>query len=117
MNQTSSLKSFMHYPVMLKEVIKVCSPEKGGLIVDCTYGSGGYTNALLAYPNTKVIALDRDSKVEKFVAKTNKKYKSRFSFHNLKFSEISKAIPKNLKADTVIFDLGLSSIQINAVGN
>ena len=34
-NQTSLLES-SHFPVMLSEVIHICSPKKGGLFVDCT---------------------------------------------------------------------------------
>ena len=56
MKDISSLKTFVHYPVMLKEVINICDAKKGGLFIDCTYGAGGNTNAILSYPNTKVIA-------------------------------------------------------------
>ena len=58
----TSLES-SHFPVMLNEVIKVCSPEKGGNFVDCTFGGGGYSEELLKFPNTKVTALDRDRSV------------------------------------------------------
>ena len=47
-----------------QEVLKICEPEKGGLFIDCTYGAGGYSNALLSFPNTKVIALDRDENTQ-----------------------------------------------------
>ena len=60
MNQISSSKSLDHYPVMLDKVLEICSPQKGGLFVDCTFGSGGYSSAILSSPNTKVIAIDRD---------------------------------------------------------
>ena len=58
--QKSSLVS-THYPVMLSEVIKISSPSQGGLFVDCTFGGGNYSNALLEFPKTKVIGIDRDS--------------------------------------------------------
>ena len=82
MKDISSLKTSPHYPVMLEEVLKICEPEKGGLFIDCTYGSGGYSNALLSFPNTKVIALDRDENTQEYVTKTKKKLKNRFIFHN-----------------------------------
>ena len=113
MKDISSLKILPHYPVMLEQVLKICSPEKGGLFLDCTFGAGGYTNAILSFPNTQVVALDRDLHTKKYADKTKKKYKNRFSFHNLKFSELNKAINKNTKVDFVIFDLGLSSLQIS----
>ena len=59
-NPTSSLE-FSHFPVMLEEVIKICTPSKGGIFVDCTFGGGGYSKKLLKFSKTKVIALDRDS--------------------------------------------------------
>ena len=40
--------------MMLSEIIKVCSPQKGGF-VDCTFGGGGYSKALLNFPKTNVI--------------------------------------------------------------
>ena len=112
MNRTSSSKNLNHYPVMLNQVLQVCEPEKGGLFVDCTFGAGGYSNAILSYPKTKVIAIDRDLAVAKYVEITKKKYKNRFSFHNSKFSELNKVINKNKKVDSIIFDLGLSSLQV-----
>ena len=80
---------------MLKEVINICDVKKGGLFVDCTYGAGGYTNAILSYPNTKVIALDRDPNIKSLAEKTKKNYKNRFFFYNSKFSELNKILSKN----------------------
>ena len=113
MKDISSLGTLPHYPVMLEQVLQVCQPEKGGLFVDCTFGSGGYSNAILSFPKTKVIALDRDSSTQQYVSKTKKKYKDRFIFHNSKFSELDRVINKNTKIDSIIFDLGLSSLQIS----
>ena len=49
-----------HYPVLLKEIISIISPQYGGTFVDCTFGQGGYSKKILEFSNTKVIALDRD---------------------------------------------------------
>ena len=113
MKDISSSKTFFHYPVMLKEVINICDVKKGGLFIDCTYGAGGYTNAILSYPNTKVIALDRDPNIKSLAEKTKKNYKNRFFFHNSKYSELNKILSKNTEADCIIFDLGLSSLQLS----
>ena len=112
MKNFSSPQNIKHYPVMLDEVIDLCNPVKGGNFIDCTYGFGGYSNALLSFPKTKVIAFDRDSQTKKYAEKTKQNYKSRFSFHNKKFSELSKIINDKTKFDVIIFDLGLSSMQI-----
>ncbi len=113
MKDVSSFKDLPHYPVMLKQVLTACEPEKGGLFIDCTFGAGGYSNAILSFPKTKVIALDRDFHTEKYAINTKKKFKNRFKFHNLKFSDLHKVINKKNKADSIIFDLGLSSLQIS----
>ena len=42
-----------HYPVMLDEVIKICSPKNGGIFVDCTFGGGGYSKKYLNFPRQK----------------------------------------------------------------
>ena len=49
-----------HYPVLLKEIISVITPQHGGTFIDCTFGQGGYTNENLKHYDTKVIGLDRD---------------------------------------------------------
>ena len=113
MKDISSFKNSPHYPVMLDQVIELCVPHKGGYFIDCTFGSGGYTNALLSFPNTKVISLDRDKNAVDYASNTKKHFKDRFTFFNEKFRNLDKVIKKNFKADFIIFDLGISSMQIS----
>ena len=108
--QKSSLE-FSHFPVMLSEVINASSPSKGGFFLDCTFGGGGYSKALLAFSKTKVVGMDRDYVVVPEAKKLEKKFKNRFKFYQSKFSQMGEVI--NYKLDAVIFDLGLSSIQLN----
>ena len=109
-NQTSLLES-SHFPVMLAEVVKICSLSKGGIYIDCTFGGGGYSKKILGYPDTKVIALDRDKDILNIAKELEKKNPDRFSFYQKKFSEVDEVV-KNNEVDAVIFDLGLSSIQL-----
>jgi len=95
---------------MLNEVIKISSPHKGGFFVDCTFGGGGYSKSILGYPKTKLIGIDRDKSVTFIAKKLEKKFKNRFQFFQVKFSQIDKILNEN--ADTIIFDLGLSSLQL-----
>ena len=111
MNTQKSSLEFSHFPVMLSEVIKISSPTEGGLFVDCTFGGGGYTSNLLKFPKTTIIALDRDPSVISIAKKIEKKIQKRFKFYQLKFSQIDQILKNNV--DTIIFDLGLSSIQLN----
>ena len=71
-NSTSS-PDYSHFPVMLDEVIKICSPHKGGVYIDCTFGGGGYSKGLLNFSETKVIALDRDGFIQKKKQRIRKK--------------------------------------------
>ncbi len=107
---SSSLET-SHFPVMLNEVIKLSSASEGGFFVDCTFGGGGYSKAILKFPNTKVVGLDRDKAAISLAEKLEKKFKNRFQFYKLKFSQVDTVLKKNV--DTIIFDLGLSSIQLN----
>ena len=107
---SSSLET-SHFPVMLNEVIRLSSASKGGFFVDCTFGGGGYSKAILKFPNTKVVGLDRDKAVISLAEKLEKKFQNRFQFYKLKFSQLDTVLKKNV--DTIIFDLGLSSIQLN----
>ena len=45
-----------HYPVLLNEIISIITPQHGGTFIDCTFGQGGYSNKILSYKNTQVIA-------------------------------------------------------------
>ena len=112
MKDISSFKNLPHYPVMLDQVMELCSPEKGGNFIDCTFGSGGYTNAILSFSGTKVISLDRDAHTKNYASIIKKNFKERFTFYNEKFSNLDKVIKKGFKVDFIIFDLGVSSMQI-----
>ncbi|MBD1150713.1 16S rRNA (cytosine(1402)-N(4))-methyltransferase RsmH [Pelagibacterales bacterium SAG-MED29] len=108
----TSLSELPHFPVMLDQVIKICSPDKGGVYIDCTFGGGGYSKKLLKFSKTKVIALDRDEFIINISKELEKKYPDRFFFHKKKFSEVNTIVEKQA-VDAVVFDLGLSSIQLN----
>ena len=111
MNKNISSLELSHFPVMVNEVLKISSPSKGEKFFDCTFGGGGYSKEILKYPNTYVEAIDRDKKALPIARELEKKYPDRFKFHQIKFSELDK-ISADL-VDTFIFDLGLSSIQLN----
>jgi len=102
-----------HFSVVLDEVIQICSPNnKGQLFIDCTFGGGGYSKELLKFPNIKVIALDRDKSVIKRAEFLKKKFSNQFSFYNEKFSNLDKIIKVESKPDVIIFDVGLSTFQL-----
>ena len=101
-----------HYPVLLNELISIITPEYGGTFIDCTFGQGGYTKKILNFLDTKIIALDRDSESNIKAKEIKEKFKDRFLFKNIKFSELSNLKLKNENIKGVIFDLGYSYTQI-----
>ncbi len=109
MNATINLEK--HFPVLLNELVSIISPLYGGTFIDCTFGAGGYSEKILEEISNNVIALDRDNSVKRFSTKLQTKYKKRFKFYNLKFSNIDQIKDENIKA--IIFDLGYSSNQIS----
>ncbi len=112
MKATISSEPVKHFPVLLKELISIISPQYGGTFIDCTFGQAGYTNKILEFPDTKVIALDRDKQCENKAKLLSKKFDERFFFKNLRFSQLSNLKLKNENIKTVIFDLGYSLNQI-----
>jgi 16S rRNA (cytosine1402-N4)-methyltransferase len=113
MNAILPLEKTKHYPVMLNQVLSIIAPQRGGTYIDCTFGGGGYSKAILNFPDTKVIALDRDKLTKKYATDLEKKFPKRFTFFEEKFSNISKVVKKDLNPKAVIFDLGLSSFQLS----
>jgi len=112
MEATIELNNVKHYPVLLKEIISVITPQHGGTFLDCTFGQGGYTNEILKYQNTKVIGLDRDATSEFIGKKIQEKFPDRFLFKNLTFSKLNNLKLKNENIKGIVFDLGYSFTQI-----
>ena len=80
MDATIVLDDIKHYPVLLKEIISVISPQHGGTFIDCTFGQGGYTKEILKHKNTNVIALDRDIESAKIANQLKENFEDRFIF-------------------------------------
>ena len=101
-----------HYPVLLNEIISIITPQYGGTFIDCTFGQGGYSKKILDYPDTKVIAIDRDIESIKKAENIQEKFENRFLFKNIKFSQLTNLKLKKEDIKGIIFDLGYSYTQI-----
>ena len=101
-----------HYPVLLKEIISIITPQYGGTFIDCTFGQGGYTREILKNKDNKVIGIDRDSECLKVAKKIEKEFPDQFIFKNLNFSKLGNLKLKNENVKGVLFDLGYSFPQI-----
>jgi Predicted S-adenosylmethionine-dependent methyltransferase involved in cell envelope biogenesis len=101
-----------HYPVLLKEIISIITPQYGGTFIDCTFGQGGYTREILKNKDNKVIGIDRDTECLKVAKKIEKEFPDQFIFKNLNFSKLGNLKLKNENVKGVLFDLGYSLTQI-----
>ena len=112
MNATIKLENEKHFPVLLEKIISIISPLYGGTFIDCTFGQGGYSKKILENKYNNIIAIDRDIKSLEISKKFEKKYKNRFKFENIKFSEINRIKTNKNILKGIIFDLGYSTAQI-----
>lgn len=98
-----------HVPVLLDAVLNALGDIKDKHIVDCTFGAGGYTRAFLER-GAIVTAFDRDPNVLVDVDDVRAQYGDRFNFIPSAFSAIADL---DAKFDAIVFDLGISSMQID----
>ncbi|BDU60784.1 ribosomal RNA small subunit methyltransferase H [Candidatus Rickettsia kotlanii] len=103
-----------HVPVMLNEMLEALSPKDGESYLDCTFGAGGYSKAILESCNCYVTALDRDPNVIKRAEEIQQNYSERFDFVETNFAD-SFAKLKGKKFDGIVLDLGVSSMQLDIV--
>jgi 16S rRNA (cytosine1402-N4)-methyltransferase len=97
-----------HISVLLNEVLENLALKPGDIVVDGTFGAGGYTRAFLA-TGAKVVAFDRDPTVRRFAAGFPEE---RFRLVEARFSEMDAVLGEG-HADGVALDLGVSSMQID----
>jgi len=104
----------IHQTVLLNETIEGLNLQPKSLVVDATFGGGGHSKEiLLKYPDAKVIAIDQDNSVWEKAKEKFKGLENRINFLNANFKDLDI---ENLKADAIIFDLGLSSDQLENSG-
>lgn len=105
-----------HIPVLLDEVIAALAPQPGAVIVDATFGAGGYTRRLLD-AGAKVHAFDRDPDAIAAGAKWPETLEQppRLVLHPRRFSEMLAALAEAgvAQVDGVVMDIGVSSMQLD----
>ncbi|MFA6919502.1 MAG: 16S rRNA (cytosine(1402)-N(4))-methyltransferase RsmH [Candidatus Paceibacterota bacterium] len=126
----------IHKTVLLNETIDGLNLHDKAIVLDCTFGGGGHSLEILKrYPNVKIIAIDQDAGAWDKAKSKFKDFKDRISFFNVNFNELDNL--KNFSAyalgdigqgthdalnfsnylvDGIIFDLGLSSDQLENSG-
>lgn len=103
-----------HIPVLLDEVVAALDPQPGDVIIDATFGAGGYSRALLDR-GANVHGFDRDPDAIAEAAPMVAEYAGRLTLHPAAFSCIAEemAAAGVAAVDGVVFDIGVSSMQLD----
>jgi 16S rRNA (cytosine1402-N4)-methyltransferase len=103
-----------HYSVMLGECLAMLAPKAGARLLDCTFGGGGHTRALLeAAEGLEVVALDRDPQAQLRAAELKARFGERFTLVDTDFGRLGELSLGQF--DGILFDLGVSSFQLDEV--
>lgn len=111
--------SELHVPVMLERTLEILGEslaQPGAVLVDCTLGLGGHSEAFLkAFPELHLVAIDRDPKAIALAQERLDQFDARTDFVNTTYDNIDEAI-ESLgidKVDAILLDLGVSSMQLD----
>ena len=111
----------IHTPVLLERTLELLSPaisRPGAVVVDCTLGMGGHSEAMLeAFPDLTVVGLDRDTEALALAGARLAPFGDRARLVHTTYDGIAEALD-GLGLDSVdgvLFDLGVSSLQLDRV--
>lgn len=111
-----------HVPVLLDRVVALLRPalERGDgaptVLVDCTLGLGGHTEAVLsAIPTSRVVGVDRDPAALELAGGRLAPFGDRFTGVHAVYDELPDVLARLglAEVDAVLFDLGVSSMQLD----
>jgi len=107
-----------HLPVLARPAVGWLGVRSGGVYVDATFGAGGYTRAILATPGARVIGIDRDPAAVAAGPAVAAEARDRLLVFEERFSNLATILSRAeiSAADGVVFDLGVSSMQLDAPG-
>ena len=106
-----------HVPVMSAEIVDYIDPSPGDTIVDATIGCGGHARPILerVRPTGRVIGIDQDKDALECAKENLKEFSDSLFLVNENFRNLDQIL-KTLeieKIDGIVFDLGISSLQID----
>jgi 16S rRNA (cytosine1402-N4)-methyltransferase len=104
-----------HVPVLLRSAIDFLNVRDGGVYIDGTFGAGGYTQAILAAADARVIGIDRDRDAIARGADLVQASGGRLTLAQARFSELEDVARKlgHEKVNGIVLDLGVSSMQLD----
>jgi len=96
-----------HYPVLLEEAIEYLSVDPAGVYVDCTFGEGGHSEAILKKLTTgRLIALDRDSTAIEAGRERLAEYQDKLTLIHTEYSSVADFVKAPVQG--ILADVGLS---------
>ncbi|MBZ9698148.1 MULTISPECIES: 16S rRNA (cytosine(1402)-N(4))-methyltransferase RsmH [unclassified Mesorhizobium] len=101
--------SVRHIPVLLGEVLEALAPAEGDIVIDGTFGAGGYTKAILA-TGASVVAIDRDPDAIAAGRDIEAQSGGRLKLVQAPFSTLDEHVES---VDGVVLDIGVSSMQLD----
>ena len=104
-----------HVSVMLSEAVDALAVKDDGVYVDATFGVGGYAKAILAAADCTLYAFDRDPRAIAEAQDWARGFGARLHLINRPFAEMEEALAERgvTEIDGVVFDLGVSSMQLD----
>jgi 16S rRNA (cytosine1402-N4)-methyltransferase len=105
-----------HVPVLAEEIVSLLDPRPGDTVVDGTFGAGGHASLLAARlrGDGKLIAIDRDPTVAPFFERFRRGTGVKARLLHGEFSATLEQLAANgVRADVVLLDLGVSSMQLD----
>lgn len=112
----------IHTPVFLDRCIELLTPalsREGAVFVDATLGMGGHSEAFLeTFPDLHLVGLDRDNDALRIAGERLQRFGDRVTLVHTVYDGIAEAIRHAgfTAADGVLFDLGVSSLQLDVAG-
>ena len=96
-----------HYPVLLEEAIDYLNVDPAGVYVDCTFGEGGHSQAILQRLTTgRLIALDRDSTAIEAGRERLAEYRDKLTLIHADFSTVAEFVTAPVQG--ILADVGVS---------
>jgi len=105
-----------HIPVLAAEVLAVLRPRPGGRYLDATVGLGGHAEALLAAAGgeASLVGIDRDAEALPLARARLARFGERVALHHARYEALDDLLPAEPGFDGILFDLGVSSLQLDA---
>ncbi len=111
------MTDYRHVPVMCAEILDLLAPSLAGpapLMVDATLGLGGHASAALErFGDLHLIGIDRDPQAIAATRERLRAHAGRFETHQARYDQLAPVLAGR-RPDAILFDLGLSSLQIDS---